>query len=105
MILIKLPFDLWISGMEISSPHPWSSAHLAILSYPNIHANSNMASVSVGELNIGNFLSKMEKPMIPADQISILVDWLVHLNNTSGALKPLVPALLALLGGLLSFFG
>ena len=64
-----------------------------------------MASMSSVELKKGKRCERIVNRMTPADQISILVVWLVHFKRTSGARNPRVPALLALLEGRVSFLG
>lgn len=64
-----------------------------------------MASTSSAELKKGKRLERIVRRITPADQMSILVSCAVHLKSTSGARKPLVPALFARRDGRESFFG
>ena len=62
-----------------------------------------VASISSAELKKGKRLVRIMRRTTPADQMSILVVWLVHLKRTSGARKPRVPARLARREGRESF--
>ena len=68
-------------------------------------AISIIASTSSAELKNGNRRPKIVSKITPADHMSILVVCDVHLNKTSGALKPRVPARFARREGLESFLG
>lgn len=68
-------------------------------------AISTRASTSSAELKNGNRRPSSVSRMTPADHISILVVCDVHLNKTSGARKPRVPALFARRAGRGSFLG
>lgn len=84
---------------------PCNKAHCLKRLSPNKDAISIMASTSSAELKKGNRWQRMVNSITPADHISIFVVCAVHLKRTSGARKPLVPALLARREGRLSFLG
>src|SRR5204863_1331369 len=94
-----------IVGIVVSKTCPCRSAAAFIRRVPNKLAISIMASTSSVELKNGNRRPSNVRRMTPADQMSILVVWDVHLNKTSGARNPLVPARFARRDGRGSFLG